>query len=483
MVLGSAAILRGYHGFGEALQGGAACPCTATDNVVPENLNMPPTSDRIATPLLIIFGLVNLPLSMLLSPTAAMLPNFYLEYSAVTLAGLATATLVARLFDGITDPLIGYLSDRAGNRKPWMIGGALLVSASAWFLYNPGPDTGLMHLLVWYLAVTLGWTLVEIPHTAMAAELSGGYHERSRIALYRQFLGFVGGILFMASPMLLVGGTTAFTPDVFRVLSMFIMVALPLTVILMCRLVPEPRRGLRTVKVRPGDLWLALKHTPPLQYFLVTQVLFGLATGAVMSLFVIFASQYLGLAENIPHIAMPMTLAMALGMPLWLQVMKRVDKHRAWAAAGVGMIATLGCVLLLEPGAGALIPMITVMSAFGFFLGLSSIALPSLLADLVDYDIWKNGKDRAAIFFSFQALVTKLNQGVGGAIALFIPTLFGFSGKGELTSPAVLGLKTAFVGWPCLLLLPMIWLAWRYPLDRRAHSILARRLGSRPAGR
>ena len=116
-VSASAGILRGYHGFGEALQGGAACPCTATDNVVPEDLNMPPTSDRIATPLLIIFGLVNLPLSMLLSPTAAMLPNFYLEYIAVTLAGLATATLVARLFDGITDPLIGYLSDRAGNRR------------------------------------------------------------------------------------------------------------------------------------------------------------------------------------------------------------------------------------------------------------------------------------------------------------------------------------------------------------------------------
>ena len=299
---------------------------------------MSPTSNRIATPLLIIFGLVNLPLSMLLSPTAAMLPNFYLEYSAVTLAGLASATLVARLFDGITDPLIGLLSDRAGNRKPWMVAGALLVSASAWFLYNPAADAGLGHLLVWYLLVTLGWTLVEIPHTAMAAELSGDYHERSRIALYRQLLGFVGGILFMASPMLLIGGTTAFTPEVFRVISLFIMIALPVTVVGMCRCVPEPRRGLRTRSIRPADLWLALKNTPPLQYFLVTQILFGLATGAVMSLFVIYSSQYLGLAEKIPHIAMPMTLAMALGMPLWLQVMKRVDKHRAWAVAAVGMI-------------------------------------------------------------------------------------------------------------------------------------------------
>jgi len=429
---------------------------------------------RIPTPTLILFGLVNLPLSMLMSPTAAVLPNFYLEYGGVTLAGLATATLVARLFDGMTDPLIGLLSDRSGTRKPWMAGGALVVALGAWFLYNPAPDAGLAHLLAWYLVVTLGWTLVEIPHTAMAAELSADYHERSRIALWRQLLGFVGGVLFMASPMMLSAGTTAFTPEVMRALSIFIIVGLPALVALMCWSVPEPRRRIESRRVRPADLWLALKKNPPLQYFLATQVLFGLATGAVSSLFVIYASQYLGLAEKIPHIAMPMTLAMALGMPLWLRVMRRVDKHRAWAAAAVGMIGTLAAALAVPPG--ALGPMVAVMTAFGFFLGLSSIALPSLLADIVDYDLWRNRKDRAAIFFAFQALVTKLNQGVGGAIALAIPAFFGFTAAGELDGQAILGLKLAFVAWPCALLVPMLVLAWRYPLDRRAHGILTRRI-------
>ena len=188
---------------------------------------MPQKSSRLPTSLLIAFGLVNLPLSMLMSPTAAVLPNFYLDYSSITLAGLATATLVARLFDGLTDPLIGYLSDRSGRRKPWMIAGAVVVAAGAWFLYNPRPTAGLGHLMTWYLVVTLGWTLVEIPHTAMAAELSRDYHERSRIALWRQLLGFVGGVLFMASPVLLVGGSTRFTPDVMHAIALFIMVALP----------------------------------------------------------------------------------------------------------------------------------------------------------------------------------------------------------------------------------------------------------------
>lgn len=431
---------------------------------------------RIPTHALILFGLLNLPLSMLMSPTAAVLPNFYLEYAGVGLAGLATATLVARLFDGLTDPLIGLFSDRSGRRKPWMFAGAAVVAFGAWFLYNPSPDAGVAHLITWYLVVTLGWTLVEIPHTAMAAELSTDYHERSRIALWRQLLGFAGGILFMASPMILAGGTTAFTPEVLRALSLFIIVALPVFVLLMARTVPEPVNRIHSRPIHPVDLWLALRNNPPLQYFLATQVLFGLATGAVSSLFVIYASQYLGLEEKIPHIAMPMTLAMALGMPVWLHVMRRVEKHRAWALAATGMLATLLTVLMVRPGPGALVPMVLVMTSFGFFLGLSSIALPSLLADIVDYDRWKNRKERAAIFFSFQALVTKLNQGIGGSIALAIIGLFGVDAKQALTAQAVTGLQLGFVAWPCLLLIPMLAMAWRYPLDRRAHRVLRRRL-------
>lgn len=432
---------------------------------------------RLPTATLILFGLVNLPLSMLLSPTAAILPNFYLEYTGITVAGLATATLLARLFDAVTDPLIGLFSDRSGTRKPWMVAGALVVVAGAWFLYNPAADAGLGHLLTWYLVVTLGWTLVEIPHTAMAAELSVDYHERTRIVFWRQILGFVGGIGFMAAPMLLMTGTTAFTPEVMRGIAVFVMAALPVFVLLMCRTVPEPRRHVMSREIRFVDLWRALRSNPPLVYFLVTQMLFGLSTGAVSTLFVIYASQYLGLADKVPHIALPMTLAMAAGMPLWLWIMKRFDKHRVWAVGAVGMIFTLLSVLWIQPG--GLFPMIAATTCLGLFIGLSSIALPSLLADIVDYDLWRNRKDRAAIFFSFQALVTKINQGVGGALALAIAGWFGFSGKDAVTGAAVAGLKFAFVGWPALLLVPMIVLAWRYPLDRRAQALLRNRLDRR----
>jgi glycoside/pentoside/hexuronide:cation symporter, GPH family len=208
-------------------------------------------------------------------------------------------------------------------------------------------------------------------------------------------------------------------------------------VLLMCVTVPEPARRVRARPVQPGDLWRALRDTPPLQYFLVTQVLFGLATGAVASLFVIYTSQIPRPADKVPQIALPMTLAMALGMPLWLQVMKHVDKHRAWAVAAAGMIVTLLVVPWVVPGPGRaraddrdhdelrLLPRPVVdcaAVAAGRHRRLRHLAQPA--------------GPRGHLLFSFQALVTKLNQGVGGAIALSIPALFGFVAEGAPTPGA-----------------------------------------------
>jgi Na+/melibiose symporter-like transporter len=434
---------------------------------------------RLPAATLAAFGLVNLPLSMLLSPTAAVLPDFYLAHTTVTAGALAAVILAARVFDALTDPLIGVLSDRSGRRTPWLAAGALVVALGAPFLYGPPPDAGAAWLLGWYLVVTLGWTLVEIPHSAMAAELSSDYHERSRIALWRQFLGFAGGILFMAAPLLAASRPGAFAPDVMRTIGVFVAVALPLAVALLWATVAEPPRRAASRSVRFADLRDSLRDAPLLRYFLATQLAFGLATGAVASTFVIYASRRLGLAEHVPQIAVPMTLAMALGMPVWLRVLERVDKHRAWAAAAIGMIGTLATVLLLPTGRAALVPMAGIMTAFGFLLGLSSIALPSMLADVADYDAWRNRRDRTAVLFAFQSLVTKLNQGVGGAAALGIAAAFGFDAARPVEGTAALGLDLAFVALPIALLLPTAVLAWRYPFGRRAQRTVANRLARR----
>ena len=80
-----------------------------------------PLSKRI----LFFFGLSDMPLSVANVPLAAYIPNYYCADLGVSLASIGSVWLFARLFDAITDPLVGYLGDKTdtrwGRRRVWMI--------------------------------------------------------------------------------------------------------------------------------------------------------------------------------------------------------------------------------------------------------------------------------------------------------------------------------------------------------------------------
>ena len=144
----------------------------------------------LAGPRLVAYGAPALPLAALGLPVFIHLPTFYATAMGWVFATVGAILLFARLWDVITDPLIGFLSDRTGGRfgrrRPWIVAGMPLVLAATWALFVPPDGAGAWHLLFWSLALYLGWTMMILPLSAWGAELSPDYHERSRIAAYRE---------------------------------------------------------------------------------------------------------------------------------------------------------------------------------------------------------------------------------------------------------------------------------------------------------
>jgi GPH family glycoside/pentoside/hexuronide:cation symporter len=113
-----------------------------------------------------------------------------------TLAGVAI--LIALVFDAITDPLIGSLSDnwkgRGGRRHSFMYAAALPLAIAYFILFNPPASSGQMDLFIWLtvgaIAVRAAMTLYQVPYLALGAELSNDYHERTSIVSWRTVLGF-----------------------------------------------------------------------------------------------------------------------------------------------------------------------------------------------------------------------------------------------------------------------------------------------------
>ena len=97
--------------------------------------------------------------------------------------------LLGRVWDAVSDPLVGFLTDRTrsrlGRRRPWFLASALPVGLTIVAVWAPPPDLEGPALVAWFtLAVLLfytAFTAFRVPHQAMAAELSRGYHDRTRV--------------------------------------------------------------------------------------------------------------------------------------------------------------------------------------------------------------------------------------------------------------------------------------------------------------
>lgn len=115
-----------------------------------------------------------------------------------TLAGLAVG--IALVFDAITDPMAGSVSDnwrsKLGRRHPFMFLAALPLAISFFLLFNPPEDLGQMGLFSWLLifaVLTRGaMTLYHVPHIALGAELTEDFEERTTVVAFRQFFSTFG---------------------------------------------------------------------------------------------------------------------------------------------------------------------------------------------------------------------------------------------------------------------------------------------------
>ncbi|MEM1301545.1 MAG: MFS transporter [Pseudomonadota bacterium] len=121
----------------------------------------------------------------------------YLGIDAATAGAIATGVL---LFDMITDPAIGYLSDRTntrwGRRVPWMVIGAVVLAVGTYLMFAvpPGRDPGFNALWFtgFFVLATVGFTMVSIPYGATAGEMTQDARERSAMVAWRMGFASVG---------------------------------------------------------------------------------------------------------------------------------------------------------------------------------------------------------------------------------------------------------------------------------------------------
>ena len=284
---------------------------------------------------LLAYGAPGAPTALVLLPLYLYLPAFYADNLGLGLANVGFMLLAARLWDMISDPMIGVMTDRIstawGRRKPWILLGVPLVVVSIFPLFHPAEDVSIWELFFWTCLLYLGATMVILPHAAWGAELSGDYHERSRITGAREGFVVLGTIAAAALPAALSGGSLA----AIEVIPYAMAVVLPITVAAALWLVPDgPARQRSQTKRSLRRGMEVLRANKPFQVLLATYFLNGIANGAPAALFLLFVNHVLGANEwQQGLLLLSYFMGGILSIPLWVLVSRRIGKHRAWMLA------------------------------------------------------------------------------------------------------------------------------------------------------
>lgn len=435
-----------------------------------------PQQGRVPGVRLLAYALPGLPLAALQLPLFVYIPAFYAQELGLGLAAVGAILLAARLWDMATDPLIGMLSDRTrwqlGRRKVWMLAGTPLLLVSAWYLLIPGNEAGLVHLLLWSFAITLGGTMILVPYQAWGAELSPAYHERSRISGAREAMVVVGVLAATGLPQLLGEGMA----EAMRFLAWGLILSLPLTVLICVTSVPDrPRREEAPLTFRRGLSVLA--GNLPFRRLLAAYLLNGIANGLPATLFVFFVVHVLRL--DFDTWAGPLLfiyfLSAVVAVPAWLSLAKRYGKAPIWRCAMI--LASLCFLPVPFLGAGDAWIFLAICIATGLALGAELALPPSIQADVVDLDRAETGQERTGLFFALWGMATKLALALAAGIALPVLQFFDFDpSKAPGETGGLLALALLYAGLPVALKLVSTRLLRDFPVTADSHARLRRQL-------
>ena len=419
-------------------------------------------------------------------PLYLYLPTFYGVTLELGLAATGFALLTARVFDTITDPIVGIISDRfpikRNYRKPWIAVGSIIAAIGLYQLLNPPNDAGIIYLICWSIILYLGWTFVAVPYLTWGAELSTDYNERTSITTSRETAGILGiltcGVIFTFSANLNFSEI-----DTIGIIGWATIGLGAISIPYMLKKVPDAglvrlKKGKNTNRSFLRSV-LQLTQNRLFVRLLAAWFLNGIANGIPSVLFFLYLDKVLGVNETQRAVLILIYFSTAVAaMPAWLSLSKVFNKHRVWCYAMILAIGAFSLVPFLPEGAFYLFSIICILT--GVCLGADLSIPPSIQADVLDYDKLKTRSQRAGLLFSLWGMATKLALACSVGLAFPLLDWLGFqpdmpddSGRQALVFLYAL----LPVGFKCITVLAI----WNFPLNRKNHTIIKRRLYGPPA--
>jgi GPH family glycoside/pentoside/hexuronide:cation symporter len=353
---------------------------------------------------------------------------YYTDVAKIPAAAVGTLFLVTRIWDAVNDPMMGIIIDRTNTRwgkcRPyflWICVPLAILMVATFTVPDIGSTGKLIYAYVTFILLTMAYTAINIPVTAILPRLTKDPNQRTILGVFRMYGALIGNVLVGMVTLGLVAALGSgddskgytFTLGVYGVLSILLF----LIVFANVKETAAPANDQNKVPFRESIK--AAKGNLPWLIAILMGFTMNLMQAMRLAGQVYYFTYNLGMPGLIPAISMVgLTMIVSLAvLPLAVRKWgkkKTVIIGNIVAIVGFGAVALSGTSMLLLFG-GSIIGSIGVGFGFGLVF--------TLIADAVDYGEWINGVRTEGFLSAACSFGMKLGTGVGTAAAAWILAL------------------------------------------------------------
>lgn len=442
------------------------------------------------------------------------LPFFYSNIFGLSLAHAGTLILVTKLYDAVSDPVMGLIADRTNTRwgkyRPYLLWIAVpFALAGILAFFTPQTDNYTfkhIYAYVTYILMMTVYTAINVPYGAMLGVMSDDAREKSMFSSFRMFFAFIGSFVAMGSfePLLRLRGaimgtlpqnwTIADSAPMDWTVALIIIGSICAILFLLsfamtrehvteAQMLKQNTGVVAAEPVRQSSVWNDLRclvSNGPWWMLLgggISVLLFNCIRGGAAAY---YFADVLGV-NAVFTLAAFLTageIAQLVGVIVTVPVSEKIGKKVTFLSV-LTIISVLSVIVMFLPDTPAGMWTLMVLQVLiCIAIGINSPLLWTMFADVADYSELKNGNASTGLIFSSSSMAQKFGAAFGSAIVLWVLMAFGYdNAKGAVQTPEALSTIKALISWiPAIGSAAGILIMAMYPLTEKKMSEIREKL-------
>lgn len=404
--------------------------------------------------------------------------NYLTDTVGLAAAAAGAAVMIGKLWDAVTDPMMGFISDRTrsrwGRRRPYLLFGALPLALTMWYFFTAPKAGSQAWLTIWaslaLCALNTAYTIINIPYSSLTPELTKDYNERSSLNGYRFGFAVIGTILGAGAVLPLVGIFGANRAAGFSFMGAVLGVLMAVSTLVTFFAVKEPDHShepIPTEKFFPT--FLAVFKNKPYVILLFTYALNLTALNFVQGILVYYF-KYIYRNEALTTLAMLLLLVTAMiCIPLSVKVSKHIGKKRTYQICFAVLASACLIIYLFGHRFGSGFFLVMMVYA-GIGVGFGYVAPWAMVPDAIEFDAVRTGNRKEGAFYGMWTFTSKVGTSLAIALTGAILGAAGYAANlAEQSATTLRAIRLIIGPIPALVFILAILLIERYPIDEKTY--------------